>query len=91
MRNMFDSRAKLTPVDNDRYPGVRFDDASERAERRVRGSLRALERPDLPELAVWLPAGLIAMAAKMTATRKRRIRRDYRRERHCLRPRLLRC
>ena len=46
----------------------------------MRGSLRAIERPELPELAVWLPAGLIAMAAKMTATSKRRIRRDYRRD-----------
>jgi hypothetical protein len=26
-----------------------------------------LRRPELPELAVWLPAGLIAMTAKMTA------------------------
>ena len=54
---------------------------SERAERWVRGSLRAIERPEVPELAVWLAAGLIAMAAKMTATSKWRIQRDYRRDR----------
>jgi hypothetical protein len=47
----------------------------------VRGSLRRIERPEVPELAVWLAAGLIAMAARMTAINKRRIRRDYRRDR----------
>jgi hypothetical protein len=24
MRNMFDGRAKLGPLDNDRYPGIRW-------------------------------------------------------------------
>jgi len=38
--------------------------ASDRAERFVRRSLRAIERPEVPDPAVWLPAGLIAMAGK---------------------------
>jgi hypothetical protein len=52
--------------------------ASERAERWVRGSLRAIGRP---ESLLWLAAGLIAMAARMRATRNRRIHRYYRRVR----------
>jgi hypothetical protein len=27
MRNMFDGRAKLEPLDNDRYPGMRWTTA----------------------------------------------------------------
>ena len=27
MRNMFDGRAKLEPLDNDRYPGIRWTKA----------------------------------------------------------------
>jgi hypothetical protein len=27
MHNMFDGRAKLSPLDNDRYPGMRFTTA----------------------------------------------------------------
>ena len=27
MRNMFDGRAKLSPLDNDRYPGIRWTTA----------------------------------------------------------------
>jgi hypothetical protein len=27
MRNMFDGRAKLAPLDNDRYPGIRWTTA----------------------------------------------------------------
>ena len=29
MRDMFDGRAKLTPLDNDRYPGTRWTTAAE--------------------------------------------------------------
>jgi hypothetical protein len=29
MRNMFDGRAKLDPLDNDRYPGIRWTTARE--------------------------------------------------------------
>jgi hypothetical protein len=51
---------------------------SERASPRlVRASLRGMLRPELPQPAV----GLIAMAARIRATRNRRIHRDYRRAR----------
>jgi len=52
--------------------------ASERASpRRVRASLRAVLRPEVPQPAVRL----IAMAARSRATRNRRIQMDYRRTR----------
>lgn len=54
--------------------------ASERASPRwVRGSLRAMDRPEVPEGLPWPAAGPIAMTVSMTATRNRRIHRDYRR------------
>jgi hypothetical protein len=56
--------------------------ASERASLRwVRGSVRAMERPEVPERLAWPAAGLSAMAARTRATGNRRIHRDYRRDR----------
>ena len=56
--------------------------ASERAEL-VRGSLRAMLRPEVPlESVLWPAAGLIAMAARTRAMTNRRIHRDCR----CLQP-----
>jgi hypothetical protein len=55
--------------------------ASPRCER---NSLRAIERPEVPERLAWLAAGPIAMAGRMRATRNRRINGDNRRDKDSL-------
>ena len=71
-----------------RLPAVRarlawlVERASDRAVARwVRGSLRAMVRPEVPERLLRLAAGLIAIAAKSRAMRNRRIHGNYRQKR----------